>query len=198
LTVNQEVIEMRANTAILAFAAILIFSNPQHTRAQSNLPSAQKTATQDQVLRDLLSEVHQLRMTLQRMESSSYRLQVTLERFRLQQALIARLSDDLNKVRSQINDVKSEQLMLKVKKDEVESRVDKGLASDYEVAAVQTGLEDMNRREKNLSEREAQLSADLNTERAKLDDINHRLDALERESLQLSAADEPKPPPKQN
>ncbi len=62
-------------------------------------------------------------------------------------------------------------------------RQDKGLVSEAQVDEVRAGLSELKRREQALTEREAQRSRELDQERINLEDLNRRLDALEREIL---------------
>lgn len=60
-----------------------------------------------QVLKALLEEVRQLRLALQRSNAVSHRLQITVERLRLQQARVDSLTRSLDNVRVRVTDLKS-------------------------------------------------------------------------------------------
>ena len=75
---------------------------------------------------------------------------------------------------------------------EAEKQQDKGLASESLTARYKEVLEEMKRREQSLSERETQVTTQLEAERANLTDLNKRLDALEMEMMITSHTDETK------
>lgn len=116
-------------------------------------------------------------------------------RLRLQQEQVNRLSQELNSTRNQISDMKSTQVTAKAKLYETEKQYDKGLASESLTARYREVLEELKRHEQRLTEREIQVTAQLETERANLTDLNKRLDALELEMM--TQRDDGKRNPKQ-
>src|SRR5262245_27076757 len=70
----------------------------------ANVCSAQSTTarpTSEQSLQELVTEVRQLRAALQRMNAAVYKGQVMIERYKVQQESVARLSRELNEIREQ-------------------------------------------------------------------------------------------------
>jgi hypothetical protein len=78
----------------------------------------------------------------------------------------------------------------KAKLDEAEKQQDKGLVSESLSARYKEVLEELKRREQSLSEREIQVTTQLEIERATMTDLNKRLDALEMEMMVTSHTDE--------
>jgi len=148
------------------------------------------------VIEELLSEVHQLRVAMQRMSINTYRGQIMVERLRAQQDQVARLTRELDSIRNEIADTKAAEANLKGRLDEAEKQQDKGVVSEARVSEVRAALSELKRREQALTEREAQRSRELDQERINLEDLNRRLDALEREILLSSPGNESKENPK--
>ena len=177
-------------------AAALILFVPQDSQAQSGTAPNVGGPKQDQVIQELLSEVRQLRIALQHISVNAYRGQVMVERLKLQQEQVNRLTQELNSTRNQISEMRSTQVTAKARLDGAEKQQDKGLVSESLTARYKEGLEELKRREQSLSEREIQVTTQLEAERANLADLNKRLDALEMEMMITSQTDETKGPVK--
>jgi len=175
---------MKRSTLSTSFGiALLVLCAAHDSRAQSKAPPNAGGSKQDQVIQELLGEVRQLRIALQHISVNAYRGQVLVERLRLQQEQVNRLSQELNSTRNQISEVKSTQVTAKAKLDEAEKQQDKGLVSESLTARYREVLEESKRHEQRLIEREIQVAAQLEAERANLTDLNKRLDALELELM---------------
>lgn len=181
----------RSTLSIFFGVALLVLFAPRESQAQSAPPNA-GGSKQDQVIQELLGEVRQLRIALQHISVNAYRGQVMVERLRLQQEQVNKLTQELGSIRNQIRQVTGEQLELKDRLDESEKQQDKGVLSPEAVRRVRAGLEGLKRQEGVLSEREIQVGAQLEAERANLTDLNKRLDALELEMLVTSQSDDSK------
>jgi phage shock protein A len=119
-----------------------------------------------------------------------------VERLRLQQEQVNRLTQELNSTRNQIRQMKAEQLGAKDRLDEAEKQQDKGVLAEEAVRRVRSGLEELKRQEQVLSERELQVAGQLEIEQTSLADLNKRLDSLEREMMVTGANDDSKGPVK--
>lgn len=88
--------------------------------------------------------------------------------------------------------MKSTQLTAKTRLDETEKQQDKGLESEQLTARYREVLEEVTRHEQRLTDREIQVAAQLEAERANLTDLNKRLDALELEMMVTGERDDAK------
>jgi hypothetical protein len=143
-------------------------------------------------MQELLNEVRQLRMALQRMSLASYRTQVMVERLRLQQDHVGRINTELSGVRNKLSEVKAQNSQMMQMFGTVEDKVESGVAPPSEMNAMKVAIDEFKKLEQTLTEREIELSNELNTERANLTDLKGRLDALERE-MSLTVDEEKKP-----
>jgi chromosome segregation ATPase len=171
----------------------LLILSPQQSYAQSEGSSRSSQANQGQMLKELLDEIRQLRIDLGRMSGSAYRAQMMIERLRLQQEQVNRLTLELNKVNSEISDLRSTRPGLNEKIEELEKKVNTGLISGSEVRAAKAAMERLSQREQSLMEREPQLTAELSAERGNLEALKARLDEIEREILTIGKSEEGKP-----
>ena len=173
---------------LITAVGILLFS--------SSADLAQTTDRTDQTISDLLKEVRLLRKDLRQITASAYRANTLIERLRLQQGQINRLTQELNNVHSQLAEIKYSRNDLTAKLKELEKNVDAGLTPPAEIEAVKTTLANLDRREAELMTRDAQLGAELTTQQGALDDLSNKLDNIERELLTLSGSDDERPPKK--
>lgn len=182
----------RSSLSTLFGVAMVVLFLPQDSGAQSGASPKAGPPKQEPVIQELLGEVRQLRIALQQISVNAYRGQVLVERLRLQQEQVNRLTMELNTVRNQILEVRSNQIMAKSKLDEAEKQRDTGIASEPIVARHREALEDLKRREQRLSEQETQMSIQLETEQTNLTELNRRLDALETEMMVTGKTEEPR------
>jgi chromosome segregation ATPase len=170
----------------IALLAALTASSARMARAQTPNPD---TATMEA----LLSEVRQLRRTVEKTLSVGPRMQIILQRAQLQEQKVSRLSQQLDEVRKQIADETAHQTAIA----ERLANIDQDISAETDVRR-HAELEDMRRGLKNvvgrgpdqhLIARESELANSLATEQAVLNELNEKLDALERQLEPSPAAD---------
>jgi predicted nucleic acid-binding Zn-ribbon protein len=153
----------------------------------------QNVAASDATVQALLAEVRQLRLALERSAIVAPRIQVMLQRMQMQQDAANRASKDLDDVRNQIANLanqersmttqlkemekgaETEQDPVRRKSLENESRMFKGMLENQATSMTQ------------LRAREAETEGRLQTEQAKLSELNERLNVLERQLDQVPA-----------
>jgi hypothetical protein len=152
------------------------------TQAQSNKPAESVQGDRDQILKQLLAEVRALRLALQRATVSSIRVQMLIERVRVEQGQVDSLSGQLVSVRSQLTKLKAEKVDASRMKD-LEDRL--GQSSGDEHATIErtlkegkSWLESKVAEEQQQIEAQADLSMRLQVEQSKLNELNTQLDSL--------------------
>jgi len=181
---------------LLCFASFCLLS-PSTLRAQSSNRAPENTAGDQQVLQALLSEVHQLRLTLQRTNLSLFRAQITIERLRMQQERVERLARQLEENQNEITGSSLSQSQLTERSKELEAQIkleqDAGRRAQLEAQYKELKyiMDQQTERETQLRARQAQLTTQLQAERIKLDEIDSRLEALERQLEQSQPANRP-------
>jgi len=173
--------------ALFCIIGFYLFA-PQQSYAQSGASSAVNKSNQEQIVQEILSEVRQLRVEVQRLKASAYQTQVVIERLRLQQDQVARLTREIGEVRERIGETKTRQAKMNVALEETEKQVEAGVTPQSELKKISGEIEELKRREERLIEQESQLSTELDAERVKLITLNRRLDELGQEMT--SAGDE--------
>lgn len=171
---------------LVAVASALCFAPPavsgQTRKAVESSPDEDR-----QVLRALLEEMRQLRLALQRTQVISQRIQVTLERMRLQQAHADSLTRALESVRGRLSEIRGArprmEEQIKDGEELMSQAVDANRRAEME-AQIKEGkgrLGMLAREEEQSRQREAQLSAELQSAQAKLSDLDGQLDNMMRE-----------------
>ncbi len=159
----------------------------QQGYAQSGAPSALNKSNQERIVQEILSEVRQLRVEVQRLKASAYQTQVVIERLRLQQEQVARLTREIGEVREKISETKTRQVKMNGIFEETEKQVQSGVISQSELKRISGEIEELKQREQRLTEQESQLSVELDAERVKLITLNRQLDELGQEATSAGA-----------
>lgn len=171
----------------LSLVMIILFAGlglAQRVNGQNNKPAADKEAIQE-----LLTEVRMLRQALQtlhRMNLDSYRSQLLVDRIRVNREDVRRLTTSLNETRDTLaktqNTIPQFIDRQKLLESQVLLEVDQQRRAnlEFEVRRTKEGVEMYKSQIEPLKEREQQLTGDLNAEKAKLQELESRLDLLER------------------
>ena len=137
-------------------------------------------------LQSLLNEVRQLRLAIERTGALWPQMQIMLQRVQLQQQYVETLSRQLEQLRDQIarSANESAQLNSRVKESEIragqEQDARRRQQAEDEIKRLKAVIEQIAMRDRQQQDRESQLAGALQNEQAKLNDLNARLDAVER------------------
>jgi outer membrane murein-binding lipoprotein Lpp len=150
-------------------------------QAMGQTPSSSTRPTQEQSLQELVKEVRQLRAEVRRLGVAAYKSQVLVERLKLQQAEVVRISRDLSAVRETIETSKSEAQKARTRIKLIEKEVEVGARHPKELEELKDGLEASTQNEQRLIDKESQLSGDLVQARTKLAELELQMKNLEHE-----------------
>ena len=174
-----------AQTTALLFALILPITSATAQDQRSNAASSGRSEAQ--ILEDLVTEVRQLRLALERTNSINSRLQITLQRVQLQQNQVTRISGQLESVHDAIGRLESEQTDLSNHMADVESRMEQEQNADRQ-KAIQIEQKQMklmlDQKAQAIQEqrtREGELTSQLQSEQARLNQLQADLDSLEKQ-----------------
>ena len=150
-------------------------------------PNSTTPSDTEQTLKQLLTEVHELRMALQRASFSSGRFQMLIERLRVEQAHADSLARDLEGVRSQLSELQAlkprMEQQIKDAEDSLDRVVDPNSHADLEsrIKNMKTERARFGPEEERLHSRETKLDNDLQSSQARISELNGQLDALMNE-----------------
>ena len=168
----------------LIAAVIFMLCLTQMIAGQTNQQPGEK-----ETLQALLTEVRMLRQalqSLQRMSIDTYRSQILVDRIRVNREDVRRLTASLNETRDLIGKTQSTIPQFIDRQKLLESRVqleiDQGKRAELEFEAKRTkeAIEMYKSQLVSLRERDEQMSAQLISEKTKLDELENRLDLIER------------------
>ena len=157
---------------------------PTKVSAQSEKPAESALPDRDQTLRQLLTEVHELRLAVQRATVNNTRFQMLIERVRVQQAQVDSLGRQLENVHSQIAEIKAVkpqmEQQIKDAEDQLDRTPDPNTHADLEsrIKVVKAGLARLSQEDERLRSRETALDIDLQAAQGKLNELNGQLDSL--------------------
>lgn len=178
---------MRRNILITSLMTVAIVCIVGPTASGQTSKAAESSPVDDrQVLRALLDEMRQLRLVLQRSNVVSYRLQVTLERLRLQQARVDSLRSSLATTRYQLADLKSAQPRMKEQikdgEDLIERTQDPNRRAelDSQIRVTKSQLSQLEAEYEQLLDREAATTTELQSAQAKLSELDDQLENMLR------------------
>jgi len=160
------------------------FDSPIRAQAQTNKPADSAQGDRDQTLKQLLSEVRELRLAVQRATVSNTRFQMLIERVRVQQAHADALSRQLESVRSQVAEFKATkpqmEQQIKDAEDLLDRTPDPSAHADLEsrIKGGKANLVRLAQEDERLRNRETALDTELQGAQAKLNELNGQMDAL--------------------
>jgi chromosome segregation ATPase len=163
---------------------LLCFVSPTRAQAQTNKPADSAQGDRDQTLKQLLTEVRELRLAVQRATVSNTRVQVLIERVRVQQSHVDALSRELENVHSQVAEMKAAkpqmEQQIKDAEDLLDRTPDPNAHADIEarIKAGKVNLTRLTQEDERLHNREATLDTEFQAAQAKLNELNGQLDAL--------------------
>ena len=139
-----------------------------------------------QVVQSLLTEVRELRLTLQRSNLTIFRTQVTLERMRLQMQRVETLRESLERTREELAGEKSNRISIADRMKELDGQISaerdelKRAQLNADLSELKNALTQASYREEQQREKETRISGELQDEQTKLDEMNNKLEAMEK------------------
>jgi hypothetical protein len=163
-------------------------------RAPASSTIEVRTQAEELLLRTLVDEVRQLRLTLQRTTLGAYRFQLSFERLRLQQARVDSMTRELESVRLQLDNTKFTRTQFGARAKETQEQLDqeqdvkrRGVL-EQQIKEFKRMLSTQTQQEERQTERQMLLHTQLQAEQLKLSDLNNQLDYVERELTTASNA----------
>jgi chromosome segregation ATPase len=164
--------------------ALLFFVSPARAQAQTTKPADSAQGDLDQTLKQLLTEVRELRLAVQRATANNTRFQMLIERVRVQQAHVDALSRQLESVHSQVAEMKATkpqmEQQIKDAEDQLDRTPDPNAHADLEsrIKGGKANLARFTQEDERLHNRETVLDAELQAAQGKLNELNNQLDGL--------------------
>jgi hypothetical protein len=179
---------MKNRMLLLSFCfAILFFATASVLFIRFDIPAAAAQVEDARTINSLLSEVHQLRLVLQRGNLNTYRAQIAVERMRLQQEQVFNLRRELETIRTQLLNSKRFHSEMEDRVKELEAQANqetdptRRAMLDRQFRESKRNLDGQIQWEDALREKETQLANQQSIEQGRLNELSDRLEAMERE-----------------
>jgi len=161
--------------------------SPTRIQAQTNKPAQSVQGDRDQTLAQLLAEVRELRLAVQRATVSNTRFQMLIERVRVEQAHVDALSRQVENLNSQLAELKAAkpqmEQQIKDAEDLLDRTADVSAHADLEsrIKGGKANLARLTQEDERLRNRETAVDVELQAAQAKVNELNGQLDALMNE-----------------
>lgn len=171
--------------AVLLLALLLPTKSAQDQEQKASAASSGRSEAQ--ILEDLVAEVRQVRLALERTTSINSRLQITLQRVQLQQNQVSRISSQLESLHDGIGRLESEQSDLSNHMADIESRIEQEQNADRqkelqsEQKQIKFSIDQKGQAIQEQRTREGELTSQLQVEQSRLNQLQADLDLLEKQ-----------------
>lgn len=152
-------------------------------QAQTNQP-VDPAPSYEKTLQQLIAEVRELRLAVQRATFSHTRVQMLIERLRLQQSTIDGVGRQMDMVRAQLADLRNAKPQMEQQIKEAEELLERTtdpngrLDMESRIKPMKATLAQFAPEEDRLRNRQTTLESELQTLQAKLNELNSQLDTL--------------------
>ena len=154
-----------------------------------------QSPTSEQGMQALVAEVRQLRKDLQASNGNALKTQILLSRLQFQEAAVARASERLNDARGMLVDAQRRRTEVAARVKRLEDSLDNTESLDntqtspadrktvqLDIAAIKIQLENATGEEQQRQSAEMDAEEQMRTEQAKLNELEERVDRLEKGS----------------
>jgi len=157
------------------------------TFTAASIRAASQTSPSSDVLGSLLTEVHQLRLAMERSATVTPRVQLALARLNIQEQRTVVLGRDLDQIRQQQSAASLETRKMSAELDDVQKALQTAVLNESQRRGYESEERELKRKlaqqsvvEDRLRTREAEAAQLLGAEQSRWVDLNSKLDELEQ------------------
>jgi chromosome segregation ATPase len=160
---------------------------PSRTVAQTSNSTESAQGDRDKTLQQLLTEVRELRLAVQRATVNNTRFQMLIERMRIEQARVDAIGRQLENIRAQTADMRASRPQMEQQIKDTEMLLDRtsdpNAHADLEsrIKAMKGNVARFAQEEERLQGREATVNTELQAAQSRVSELNSQLDALMNE-----------------
>lgn len=143
--------------------------------------------TDQQVLREILLELKQLRSVIAKTNVNQLRFQTTFDQYKSQQSRVDSMNRELDSIKNQLNTgnpfrANSEE-QIKMTEERMQQTTDprQRQALERQIQTIKRNLEVQDQREKRLKDRQTTLETQIPYEQSKLDQLNMELERIKQD-----------------
>ena len=177
---------MNARVLLLTAARVMIVGGTLLIEAPASAQQPVPASPQPDLMQQLLTEVRQLRASVERAAGESAALQLVAVRAAMQEERLYRVTREVEALRSELEIARREARGMAAAVKDMERAIteetdsNRRLSLEGELPTMRRKLQETAEKEQGLAQQEGAMSGSLAAEEGRWQDINARLDELER------------------
>ena len=177
---------MKRFFAIINFLFLLCFLLSSETSAQE-VAKTQNGQGNEQILKEILSEIKQLRLVIGKTNVNQLRFQITFDQYKAQQSHVNSMNREIESIKSQLTAGTqlrpNNEEMSRTFEERLQQTTDPRQRQNLErqIQQIKRNLEMQDQREKRMKERQTTLEMQIPAEQAKLDQLNAEMERIKQD-----------------
>ena len=177
---------MKIFFATIGFLFLVCFLLSSETSAQA-AAKTQNGQSNEQILKDILTEIKQLRLVLAKTNVNQLRFQITFDQFKAQQVRVDSMNREMESIKNQLTASNqsrpNNEEMIKTSEERLQQTVDPRQRQTLErqIQQIKRNFEIQDQREKRMKERQTTLEMQIPMEQVKLDQLNVEMERIKQD-----------------
>ncbi len=181
---------MKRFFAIISFLFLVCFLLSSETSAQE-VAKTQNGQSNEQILREILLEIKQLRLVIGKTNVNQLRFQITFDQYKAQQSRVDSMKREMESIKNQLaasNQFRSNnEEMIRTSEERLQQTTDIRQRQNLErqIQQIKRNSEMQDQREKRIKERQTTLEMQIPVEQVKLDQLNGEMEQIKHDTNSL-------------
>ncbi len=147
----------------------------------------QNGQSSEQILKEILSEMKQLRLVIAKTNVSQLRFQITFDQYKAQQIRVNSINREMESIKNQLTGITTirskDEEMIKTSEERLQQTTDLQQRQNLErqIQQIKRNLETRNQHEKRFKERQTTLEMQIPGEQVKLDQLNAEIEQIKQD-----------------
>jgi hypothetical protein len=172
--------------AIISFLFLVCFLSLSETSAQETA-KMQNGQSNEQILKEILSEIKQLRLVIGKTNVNQLRFQITFDQYKAQQSRVDSMKREMESIKTQLtasNQFRSNnEEMIRTSEERLQQTADPRQRQNLErqIQQIKRNLETQDQRDKRIKERHTTLEMQTPLEQVKLDQLSNEMEQIKQD-----------------
>ena len=179
---------MKIFFATISLLFLLCFLSTSQTLAQE-VAKTQNGQSNEQILREILSEIKQLRLVIATTNVNQLRFQMTFDQYKAQQSRVDSMNREMESIKNQLTATAGNPLrsnseeMIRTSEERLQQTTDPRVRQNLErqIQQLKRNFEMQDQREKRMKERQTTLEMQIPVEQVKLDQLNAEMERIKQD-----------------
>lgn len=177
---------MKRFFVIISFLFLVCFLLSSETSAQE-VAKTQNGQSNEQILKEILSEIKQLRLVIGKTNVNQLRFQITFDQYKAQQSRVDSMKREMESIKNQL--AASDQFrsnnaeMIRTSEERLQQTTDPRQRQTLErqIQQIKRNLETQDQRDKRMKERQTTLETQTPLEQGKLDQLTNEMEQIKQD-----------------